>query len=132
MIWEFLDLLLGPRATKAQFAQLLAGNQAPSLLFTSSHGMGFPNNHSLQREHQGALLCQDWPGPQQWRRPIPPDFYFSGEDVPSDASMLGMVAFCFACYGAGTPRMTSIPHALLHNPQPSRRSLSWPDYHRSC
>ncbi len=48
-------------------------------------------------------MCQDWPGPRQWRNPIPPDFYFTGEDLAEDANLLGLIAFCFACHGAGTP-----------------------------
>ena len=56
--WEF-DLVTGSRATKAQLTSMLASEQPPALLFTASHGMGFPSVHALQRAHQGALLCQD-------------------------------------------------------------------------
>jgi len=55
---------------------------------------------------QGALLCQDWPGPKAWgRKPIPEEHYFAGDHLPADADLLGTVAFMFACYGAGTPEL---------------------------
>lgn len=92
-------------ATKASLARLLGGGETPALLFTSSHGMEFPLGDPRQRPHQGALLCGDWPGPEAWMQPIPQDFYFAGEDVTAGASLLGLMTFHFACYGAGTPRL---------------------------
>jgi len=93
------------QATKSQLTSLLGGDQTPALLFTGSHGMSFPLGSPRQVPCQGALLCQDFPGPAAWRGkgPIPPDFFFAGDDVSSDAKLLGLIAFFFACYGAGTP-----------------------------
>lgn len=96
----------GENAQKAQLTRLLGGDQTPALLFTTSHGMEFPLGDSRQIPHQGALLCQDWAGPNAWpAKAIPQDFYFAGDDLSSEAQLWGMIAFCFACYGAGTPLM---------------------------
>jgi hypothetical protein len=98
--WD-VKTILKEEATKARLGQLLGGSETPSLLFTASHGMTFPNGDPRQLPHQGALLCQDWPA--TWRGPVPEDFYFSGDDIGEQARLLGMIAFFFACYGAGCP-----------------------------
>jgi hypothetical protein len=100
--WK-IDAIQPEDAVKKRLASLLGGSDTPALLFTASHGLGYPNEHPLQLADQGALLCQDWPGPS-WKQAIPPDFYFAGEDVAADARMLGLIALHFACYGAGTPQ----------------------------
>ncbi|MCP4165202.1 MAG: hypothetical protein GY759_04820 [Chloroflexi bacterium] len=100
-------------AIKAQLAQLIGGAETPAFLFTASHGMGFPLGDSRQLPHQGALLCQDWPGPYAWQQPIPHDHYFAAEDIADDATLLGLLSFHFACYGAGTPHMDDFAHAAF-------------------
>jgi hypothetical protein len=102
--WEYQEVSKS-EATKNRLAELLGGPQTPAMLVTASHGMGFPHSHALQERHQGALLCQDWPGPRQWRGSIPENFYFSADDISDNANLWGTVAFFFACYGAGTPRL---------------------------
>jgi hypothetical protein len=102
--WE-VNGFLREQATKSQLSRLLGGDQTPALLFTGSHGMSFPIDSNLQVPHQGALLCQDWPGPDAWagKGAIPQDYFFAGDDLSADAGLLGLIAFLFACYGAGTP-----------------------------
>lgn len=100
-----VDAAIAEEATKARLAALLGGRDTPSLLFTASHGMDFPMTSPRQIPHQGALLCQDWPGPVAHRGRIPEAFYLAGDDLASDTSLLGLVAFFFACYGAGTPEL---------------------------
>ncbi|MBD2487099.1 C25 family cysteine peptidase [Aulosira sp. FACHB-615] len=110
-----VNSILAEEATKARLGKLLGGEETPALLFTASHGMGFPNGHEKQLRHQGALLCQDWPGPLTWREAIPEDFYFSADDIGSDAKLLGLIAFHFACYGAGTPKLDEFAHQKNSN-----------------
>ncbi|MDO9074254.1 MAG: hypothetical protein Q7U73_13410 [Rubrivivax sp.] len=107
---------VGAAASKARLSDLLGGRDAPRMLFSASHGMGFPCGDPLQFERQGALLCQDWPGPLQHRGAIPPDFYFCAEDVGDAADVAGMVAFLFACFGGGTPRLDDFSHAAFTQP----------------
>lgn len=100
-----VESVLKDQATKSELTARLGGSGTPGLLFTASHGMGFPYGDARQLPHQGALLCQDWPGPDNWRKPIPQDFYFAADDLPDEARLFGLIAFCFACFGAGTPRL---------------------------
>ena len=103
--WQ-VQKLFKADATKANLSQILHGSQAPALLFTASHGMGFPKTDpQRQLAGQGALLCQDWPGRLKWgKQPIPGNFYFSGDDLSANAKIWGSMAFLFACYSAGTPQ----------------------------
>jgi len=134
--WTFSSFI-NDQATKAQLARLLGGDQTPVVLFSASHGMSFPLGSQHQRPHQGALLCQDWPGPQQWRgQAIPQDFYFAGDDLTDGSNLLGLIAFFFACFSGGTPqqdefarqafrqRTAIAPHAFLA--QLPTRMLSHP------
>lgn len=112
------------QATKATLASYLGGERTPALLFTASHGMNFKPGDPRLLRHTGALLTQDWPGPRA-RVPIREDFYFSADDLPSDADVAGLFAFIFACYGGGIPKMDNFyrqafgeqkqiaPHAFL-------------------
>jgi hypothetical protein len=98
--WQ-VTRFLGEDATKARLAALL-GRDAPSLLITASHGVGFPAGDPRQRSDQGALVCQDWAGPHSGS--LTADHYFAGDDLAADADLGGLVGFHFACFGAGTPR----------------------------
>jgi hypothetical protein len=122
--WQ-IQANLRDMALKANLHKIMTAEQAPAFLFTASHGMSFPNGDTRQFPHQGALLCQDWPGPQEHKGRIPEDYYFSADDLSDDGNVLGTLAFFFACYGAGTPMMDDFyrkayverkaiaPHAFL-------------------
>src|SRR5271163_2983541 len=96
-----VDSYFGDAATKSLLASLLEGD-APAFLFTASHGMCYANGDVRQTAEQGALLCQDWPGPA-YRGAIPESLFYSGENVGGDARIFGTMAMHFACFGAGTP-----------------------------
>ncbi len=92
-------------ATVARLSELLGGNeQTPALLFTASHGAAFEKGDSRQLIHQGALICQDWLGPKATNaQGLGESLYFSADKIGEDAQLLGLIAFHFACFGAGTP-----------------------------
>ena len=100
-----VETILQDQATKQRLGQLAGGPDTPAFLFTASHGMSFPLGDPRQLPYQGALLCQDWPGPRNWRQAIPPEFYFSADDLNTQSRLFGLIAFAFACYGLGTPRL---------------------------
>ncbi len=99
--------LWGEDATKERLAEAVRGGgngheaTPPALLFASAHGLGWPAGHPRQGAGQGAMICQDWPGPGE---PIDRSHYFSGEDLGDDARVHGTIAFLLSSYGAGTPQ----------------------------
>lgn len=114
--WQ-IETHLEKQATKAQLSQLLGGKDTPALLFTASHGVGFPKDHPLQLRHQGAIVCQEWLGPRNCPEPMPEDYYFSADDISESNHLLGLISFHFACYGAGTSQIDQFGH----------KRNSWPE-----
>ena len=105
-------------ASRQTLEQLLGrGETAPALLFTASHGMGLHSGDPRQQRRQGALVCQDWPGPFRGSRPMSESCYFSADHLPSDANLLGLIAFNFACFGAGTPQRDEFSPRSAEAPQ---------------
>jgi hypothetical protein len=112
-----VETVLGDEATHGRLGGLL--DDSPAFLFAACHGLGFAAGDPYQRERQGALVCQDWPGPGPGR--IDREHYFAAEDVGESARVHGLVAFCFACFGAGTPRWDEFTRAGRGS---ERRALS--------
>lgn len=110
--WQ-VEKALADEATKARLLRYLGGDATPSLLFTASHGIGFPSGHPSQYRCQGALLCQDWLGPETGK--VTPDHYVAAADVARDATPLGLVSLHFACFGGGTPERDSFARRDTRN-----------------
>jgi hypothetical protein len=111
-----INLVAGDDAVKSRLTSLLGGPETPALLFAAMHGLRFDLETDAKRvlRDQGSLLCQDWPGREQWgERPIPPDFYFSADDLAADADLRGSIAVLYACYSAGTPETSDFERPLL-------------------
>jgi hypothetical protein len=104
------ESISGEAATHGAISQVLARRDeaAPAFLFTAGHGMGFPAGHADQRAQQGALLCQDWAGPQAGA--VARGQYFAAADVADSANVAGLFAFLFACFGGGTPARDRFAH----------------------
>jgi hypothetical protein len=118
--WQ-TETVEGPAAVKGRLAALLGGSETPGLLFTASHGVGFDNGDPHQLTDQGALLGADWPGPLAWPAgtPLSRDHYLAAADVADGAALHGLIAFHFACYGAGTPRYDEFAHRGPAGSQPA-------------
>lgn len=137
MPWK-VRKLLGEGARKEQLRQILGGPETPAFLFAACHGLGcdFEEDADLQETCQGALICQDWPGPLD-EEGVGEEQWFAASDVPEKASLHGLIAFLYACYGVGTPLRDNFDHPtgtkpkrLAHRPLVSRlpqRLLSHPD-----
>ena len=90
------------------------GTSTPAFVFTASHGLGWPLGHPQQATATGALVCQEFPGRGQGT--LRPEHYFTAADLPSDARVHGMVAFHFACFGAGCPQFDRFVHLPFQPP----------------
>ena len=102
--WQ-IDTITGDAATKPALQGLLGGAQTPALLFTAGHGLRLAANDPRLRAWQGALVCADprYGGPQNPGSALTQDFFLVGDDLAATTNLLGMIAFFFACFGAGTP-----------------------------
>lgn len=128
--WE-CPTWLADQATKKNLCDQLERNSAPAILFTASHGIGYPHDDPRQRDFQGSLMCQDWePGSG---KPDPENHFFSGDDIQqlgADTDFHGLIAFHFACYGLGTPKFNDFKHRdgerqLAQDPFISRLPQRW-------
>ncbi len=108
--WEVRSVLR-EEASKDRLRRLVGGVETPALLFTAGHALCFHPKDKALLTNQGALLCDDWPGPEQWPGRNPPEHFFAARDVSDDVDLRGLVSFHFACFSAGTPRRDSFSRA---------------------
>jgi hypothetical protein len=99
--WQ-AESAIGADGSKAALSAMLHAGTPLQLLMTASHGAGYPSADVQQRDLQGALVTQEWRGPLLGGA-LDAEMLFGATDVRDDAQIEGLVAFLFACYGAGTP-----------------------------
>jgi hypothetical protein len=99
---------VGAEATKDRLRRLLMRSDGvnPALLFTASHGVGWPLDDPRQRTDTGALLCQDWPA----FGTLGPEHYFSAADVVGEMRPHGTIFINFACFSGGSPQWDRFIH----------------------
>jgi hypothetical protein len=118
MPWKVRPVL-GEEARKAQLAKFLGGGETPAFLFAACHGLGFDFDGEDERQNacQGALVCQDWLGPASGKW-VDEKHWLAASDVPDEANLQGLIAFLYACYGAGTPQRDNYDRNPLGKPRP--------------
>lgn len=102
------------QSKRSRLEALMGRGDAPGLLFTASHGVGFDANDPAQEALQGGLLCQDF---SSVREPMDRSYFLAAEDIADDFKLHGMIAFHFACFGAGTPMQDSFPRVTQKIPK---------------
>jgi hypothetical protein len=108
------QLFLADQATRANLDRILRGTTehgTPALLFTASHGIGFPADDPRLPAQQGALICQDWTGLGSIKR----EHWYAAEDLVAETRVGGLIAVCFACYGAGCPQVDQFVFKIGQN-----------------
>lgn len=102
------------RARKEDLLRLLGGEETPGLLLISCHGKPLACGSSWQEDYQGALECQHTPEGGS---------LLHAGDLDPGTDLGGLVAFLFACYGAGTPLEDNFPFrtregVVVQHPRP--------------
>jgi MinD-like ATPase involved in chromosome partitioning or flagellar assembly len=110
--WE-IEPLLAEKATKSSLINLLEKNNT-AVLFTASQTVTFRQEDPRQLSRQGAIVCQEWPGPGTG--PLKPESYFSADDISASARLHGLISIHVGSYTGGNsgrdyfdPRETASP-----------------------
>jgi hypothetical protein len=97
---------LREKGTKTNLAETLhrpASAVPPALLFAAAHGLSWARGTPEHVSAQGALLGQEW----ELYDAVTPNHCLAASDIGPTARVHGMIAFMFACFGAGTPAFDS-------------------------
>lgn len=117
--------LLSQAATKKGLLAYLtrpAGQNPPAVVFSATHGLGWPLADARQTNLQGALLCGDWKGLGFSPLPMTPDQFLAAADV-QDANVQNLICFFFACFGLATPAFDKFS---FHPPNPPAQIAAQP------
>jgi hypothetical protein len=117
-----ISTFLERAASKDRLAQLI-GDEAPALLFTASHAACFKPGDRRIFDQQGALVCDEWPGPEAVPNHVCREHIFAAEDVTDQARLHGVICFHLSCFSAGTPEIDSFGHGQRRPRQLSDRSF---------
>lgn len=93
------------RAYRKDLLRLLGGDATPAVLIVACHGLAVGPQPPLQRQLQGALVCQDRPTGM----PASAEHCVTAADIHTHGRMDGMIVLMLACHGAGTPELDSYP-----------------------
>ena len=115
-----LQTLLAAEATKARLGGCWAAPRPPPCSSPPATAWASRTATRASCRTRGRCSARTGPARSQWREAIPPDFYFAADDVGADARLLGLIAFYFACYGAGTPRLDDFAHRAFAQPRADR------------
>lgn len=101
-----IQTMVGEQATRQHVCECIGCDATPALLVAAGQGVVYPRGTLKRMYHQGAIICQDWPGPVQWgqwgQQPIPEDYYVAGIHIDAHACFTGTIAFLCASGSAGT------------------------------
>ena len=106
-----IDLVDAERATRSELLRLLDGEAAPALVLAACHGAVAAAGAADQRDLQGALITQEWPGPLTPGNGLDPAWRVAASDLgvtPLD----GLVAMLVTCFGGGVPATSQYPYYL--------------------
>ena len=98
--WQ-VQMWTGIAATKAALTQTLGGSKPPpAILVAATHSWVAHRGDPSLNAMQGALICQDWPGPEA-NVPLHHSVVFSAADAGGHLNIRDMIAVLWGSFTAG-------------------------------